>query len=123
MSNARAFADDMVVGVVTVDSQSAETVLVHSASFLAFSPSSAPTAKISAAAAVSTASLVFLSTSWPSLVFVSLARMAEAKLVPRLASASMTVKAMCANIRLVGYKRSNGRPQSINCRPEDDKIA
>jgi hypothetical protein len=29
----------------------------------------------------------------------------------------------CANIRLVGYKRSNGRPQSINCRPKDDKIA
>ncbi len=28
----------------------------------------------------------------------------------------------CANIRHVGYKRSSGHPQSINCRPKDDKI-
>jgi hypothetical protein len=84
----------MVVAVATVDSQPAEVlVVVHSASFLVLSLSSSPTAYVSTAAAVATASLVFLSTSWPLRVVVSLARMAEAKLVPRLASARTTTKA------------------------------
>jgi hypothetical protein len=83
----------MVVTDANVDSQSAIVVLVHSASILAFSPSLSPTVYVSTAVAVARASLVFLSTSWPLDVVISLARIAEAKLVPRLASARTITKA------------------------------
>lgn len=97
-------------------------VLEHSMSFLTFLPSSSPTVNVSTAAAVATASLVFLLLSWPLCVVVSLARMAEAKLVPRLAQgwpevgprlASMRTTAKAMNLHICMTQRQGGGQQMM----------